>query len=182
MAINNSIPDSFVAGTTVQYERSYSDYPTSNWNMTLFIAGVAVFSIPATESNNKFLITISANQTKNFPAGNYRWEERVTDGTNVYIAGTGTVVVLADIAQATAGSLLSWEEKTLKVVEDALMGRLSADMESYSIDGRAVSKIPSRELLGIRNSLRRAVNAQKNIGKMGPTVLTVFKPNNDVMP
>ena len=94
-------------------------------------------------------------------AGTCRWVERVTHGDGRLLdVASGSVVVTADLAAARAGDLQSWEEKTLAIVEAALAGRLTSDIESYQILGRAVSKIPAKDLLRLRGELRATVSAR----------------------
>ena len=53
------------------------------------------------------------------------------------------------------------------VVEAALAGRLTSDIQSYQIAGRSVNKIPISELLQIRGRLRAAIWRQNNPGQLG---------------
>jgi hypothetical protein len=78
-----------------------------------------------------------------------------------------------------AGSFVTWEEKTLTVVEAALQGRLTADIEHYQIAGRAVQRIPIQELRKIRGELRAAVWRQQNPGKLGVPYKVEFNTNDE---
>jgi hypothetical protein len=172
------MPASFTAGTTVQYTRSHSEFAANaGWSMKIHVAGGGVIHEAATPSGAAFVVTLSATETANLPPGTYQWEERVTKAGEEFVAASGIVEVYKNIAQATEGSFLSKDEQDLVVVEAAITGRLTSDMESYSINGRTVNKIPMRELMTIRAELRRAINARKHPGTLGPRVLSVFKPN-----
>lgn len=172
------MPDSFAAGTTVTYRRTVAAYPAGGvWNLTVYLSGVSTLAKVAGQDGEEYVVTLTAAETATLGAGKYQWVERVVKSPEVFEVASGTVVVEPNIATAAAGSMQTWEEKTLVVVEAALTGKLTADMESYSIHGRTVNKIPTRELMQIRAELKRAVNAQRNPGKLGPTVLAQFVPN-----
>jgi hypothetical protein len=72
-----------------------------------------------------------------------------------------------NVSVAAAGAFNSWEERTLAVIEAVLSGRLTADIQSYQIAGRSVTKIPITELLAMRGNLRAVIWRQTNPGKLG---------------
>ncbi len=171
----SDLPDNFHAGTTVTYSRAGGDYPANQgWSRDLYLAGASVLKVAGTASGADFLFTLDAASTAKLKAGTYQWKELATKAGEVRIADSGTVNVLFNIAAAGAGDAQSWEEATLAVVEDVLANRITADTQAYSIAGRAVTKIPVKELLELRVTLKRAVQAQKNPGVLGPQVLVRF--------
>lgn len=170
-----ALPEAFAAGTTVKYSRSFTGYPASaGWTAKLHLAGVTVLTIEAATDGDSFAFTLAATATKDLLPGNHQWREIVEKDGEKFIAASGVVRVEPDVEAATAGSLASWEETSLAVVEAALGGRLTSDMESYQIAGRAIVKIPVNELMKLRNQLRAAVRAQARPGRMGPTVVVQF--------
>jgi hypothetical protein len=170
-----ALPEAFAAGTTVKYTRSFSDYPASaGWTAKLHLAGVTVLTVESDADGASFVFTLAATATADLKPGNHLWREIVEKAGEKFIAASGMVRVEPDVEAATAGSLQGWEEAQLAVVEAALAGRLTSDMESYQIAGRAIVKIPASELLKLRNQLRAAVNAQSRPGRMGPTVVVEF--------
>jgi hypothetical protein len=82
----------------------------------------------------------------------------------------GRIMCEPNLALANAGAALSYEEQTLLVLEAAIQGRLTADIENYSIAGRSVSKIPARELLALRGQFKAIVWRQRNPGRITQTV------------
>jgi len=165
------IPASFAAGTTVKYTRTYADFPADQgWSLTLHLRGASVRDITATPTDASFSITIGAGAapgTADITPGEYTWEERVTKAGEVFTppGGAGTVRVLANTATAAAGALQSQAEKDLVIVEAKISGRLTADLEDYQIAGRAVRKIPIKELYKIRDRLRSEIRAARTKGK-----------------
>lgn len=160
----SAMPAQFVAGTTVSYTRSSSEYPaTDGWSLSVYLAGPAALAKAATASGADYAVTLTATDTALAP-GLYTWSEQVTKAGVVQEIGSGTVSVLANPALAVGASQQAWEEKTLAVVEAALSGQLTTGMASYQIAGRAVSKIPIADLRALRADLRAALARRRRGG------------------
>jgi hypothetical protein len=162
------IPDRIAAGTTVKYSRTFADFPASaGWAMKVWLAGAIASGVDAVVDGDGFDVTLTATFTATLTPGNYRWVERVTKASEIYDAASGTLVVTPNLATATSGSVLSYEEKTLAVIESALTGSLTKGMESYQIDGIAVVKLDAEKLEKLRIKYQNAVNRMKNGGRLG---------------
>jgi len=168
------IPASFTAGTTVKFRRTYADYPADQgWTLTGYLRGAAIRDYVAVAAGASFDFTFAATGagppagTDSLTPGNYVWEERVSKAGEVYTppGGTATVQVIQNTATAAAGDLQSKDEKDLVVVEAAISGRLTADLESYEIAGRAVKKIPIKELYKIKAHLVAKIRAARRKGE-----------------
>jgi hypothetical protein len=85
-----------------------------------------------------------------------------------------------NVSSAAAGVFNTWEERTLAVVEAAISGRLTSDIQTYQIAGRSVSKIPILELRQIRGELRAAIWRQNNPGQLGVPYKVTFTPDAEV--
>jgi hypothetical protein len=175
MTTLTSLPESFAAGTTVAYTRTLTDYPANGgWTLSLVLNGIDRLAKNAAANGADHAMTLLAAETSPLRAGLYTFEERVTKSPEVYTVSSGQVTVTANLTTAAVGELQSWEEKTLAVVEAALEGRLASDLESYQIAGRAVTKIPAKELMAIRNELSARVARMKNGGQIGRRHLARF--------
>lgn len=84
-----------------------------------------------------------------------------------------------NVATAAAGTFNTWEEQTLVVVEAAIAGRLTSDIQAYQIAGRSVSKIPIAELRTIRGELKAAIWRQTNPGRLGEPYKVEFQFENE---
>lgn len=174
MFTDTMMPATISSGTTVTYRRSLPDYPANQgWQLTVYLAGKSILNVAAVANGPDHDVTLTATQTAALAAGVYTWVERVVKGTEKYDVARAVVTVLADLAAATAGSLQSFEEKTLAVLEAAISGQLTDRVRSYQIFGRAVEKIPMDELRSLRNEFLAAVQQQKT-GKVGRTLLGRF--------
>lgn len=154
-----ALPTSIIAGTTVSYLRTLEDYDPSEWTLTLYLRGIGQADVQASPEAGSFRVIIPANE--GLAGGTYRWEERVSKGAEVYSVGSGFVVVAPDLATAGEGDLQSAAEKELILINAAIQGRIPKDQESYQIAGRALSRIPLRDLYTIRAQLQAAVNREK---------------------
>ncbi len=181
-----ALPERITQGTAVDYRRTLSEFPASaGWSMTLYIAGAAVLSEAATVDGDSFLIALANAETATLTPGVYQWEERVTKAGKTYVADSGVVEVLANIATATAGSLQSFNSKMLAAVEGAIGIRLGIGsaipqdvIEQYEVGSRSITKMSLRELYDLRSRLRLAVRNEANPGKLGPQVRVVFPSVN----
>lgn len=174
-------PDVIVPGTTVKWTSSFSDYPASaGWTLKVYLAGLSQFAggngIAGSASGNDFAFTLSTTDT-NLLAGGYRWQLIATKSGETYLAASGVLTVLEGVAGAAAGSG-SFLEEQLVVVEAAINKRLTADMESYQIAGRAVVKIPMNDLFRLRAEIKAALYRERNPGRIGPSSRIAFGPRS----
>lgn len=159
----------------MSYTRTVTDFPATSWTLKLTLAGPKVLTVTAATSGTDFVVTLSATQTAALEAGAYVYVERVESGVERYDVERGAVTVTADPTLAGPGDLQSKEEKMLVVVEAAIDGTLASGMQSYQILGRAVSKIPIRELMELRSQLKAAIAARKS-GSISRPILIRFTP------
>jgi hypothetical protein len=171
--IPDVVPDHFPAGTTVKFTRSFGDFqPSDGWLYTIYLNGLTQkFNKAATILDNIFQIEFIPSDTASLNPGPFRYAERLTNsGTGEVYDLTGDELVIniePNVATAAAGAFNTWEEQTLVVVEAAIQGRLTSDIQAYQIAGRSVSKIPIAELRTIRGELRAAIWRQNHPGQLG---------------
>lgn len=167
------MPDHFPAGTTVKFTRSLNDFlPSDGWAYTIYLNGLTQkINKAATVVDGIFQIEFVPTDTASLNPGPFRYAERLTNSltAEVYdITGDELVInIEPNVASAAAGVFNTWEERTLAIVEAAIAGRLTSDIQSYQIAGRSVSKIPITELRTIRGELRAAIWRQNNPGQIG---------------
>lgn len=81
-----------------------------------------------------------------------------------------------NVGSSDAGAFVTFVEKTLAIIEAAITGRLTADIQSYQIAGRAVNKIPVEELMQLRGKYRSMQWRLQNPGKLGQAYRFGFPP------
>lgn len=171
--IADVVPTNFPAGTTVKYTRSLNDFqPSDGWVYTIYLNGLTQkFSKAATVLDNIFQIEFLPSDTASLNPGPFRYAERLTNsGTGEVYDITGDELVIniePNVGSAAAGAFNTWEERTLAIVEAAISGRLTSDIQAYQIAGRSVSKIPIQQLRTIRGELRAAIWRQNHPGQIG---------------
>lgn len=183
--IPDVVPDHFPAGTTVKFTRSLDDFsPADGWAYSIYLNGLTQkFNKAASVVDNIFQIELVPSDTASLNPGPFRYAERLTNSVTgeVYdITGDELVInIEPNVGSAAAGTFNTFEEKTLAVVEAAIAGRLTSDIQAYQIAGRSVSKIPIQELRIIRGELRAAIWRQNNPGQLGVPYRVSFETENE---
>lgn len=162
------IPTEIVVGDFVQWKSTaYStDYPNTSHTLA-FIARSATganleFTINATNTGDDYLFTADSSTTSAYTFGHYHYQVEVveTSSSNRIILDQGEIEVLADLDVNNVDPR-THAEKMLQKIESVLENRADADVSSYSIAGRSLTKMSPEELLTWRDYYRREVKAYK---------------------
>lgn len=175
MSVLTEMPERFAAGTTVELLLTSTDYPANDgWTLSLSLAGAGVLTVAGASSGADHAITLTAAQTADLPAGSYRWALDASKAGTVKRFASGRLAVEPNLAAAGAGDLQSTNEKILAAIEAVIASRLGTatgslpkDIESYAIDGIAVTKIPMEQLERMRTRYAFAVAREKRGGGIG---------------
>jgi len=162
------VPRAIVIGDLVQFKLTQfsSDYPNTSHSMTFMArsgTGANVeFSIAASNSGDDYLFSASSNATAAFTAGLYHYQIEVleTSSNNRLILDQGELDVTVDL-DVNAVDPRTHAEKMLQKIEAVLENRADADVSSYSIAGRSLTKMSPEELLTWRDNYRREVKAHR---------------------
>ncbi len=155
-AIPVGVPAEAVAGDTLEFDYSHSDFPVADgWSPTLILRGNHDFTSQAghiTTEGDTYKFKVPAAEFV-IAAGSYRYAISFSKDGDRVTAESGTMRITADPTAALNSK--SHAEKMLEIVEARLEGRLIDDIESYSIGGRSVTLLSMSELRSIRASLHR---------------------------
>ena len=162
------VPRSIVIGDLVQFKLTQfsTDYPNTSHSMTFMArsgTGANVeFSIAASNSGDDYLFSASSAATSAFTAGLYHYQIEVleTSSNNRLILDQGELDVTVDL-DVNAVDPRTHAEKMLQKIEAVLENRADADVSSYSIAGRSLTKMSPEELLTWRDNYRREVKAYR---------------------
>lgn len=162
------VPKSIVIGDLVQFKLTQfsTDYPNTSHSMTFMARsgeGANVeFSIAASNSGDDYLFSASSAATSAFTAGLYHYQIEVleTSSNNRLILDQGELDVTVDL-DVNAVDPRTHAEKMLQKIEAVLENRADADVSSYSIAGRSLTKMTPEELLTWRDNYRREVKAYR---------------------
>lgn len=170
-------PQTLVAGDSWRWDTSWADYSAADgWVLSYVLLGASAFPIAGagmiTAVGDGWAVRVAAAATADLAAGSYWLVGYVTLGADRFEVYRDRVTITANFAALQDGR--SSTERELAIVDAAISGRLTADLQSYQVQGRAVNKIPIEELHRIRGFLRSQVWRERHPGQLGPTVQVRF--------
>ena len=151
-------PAKIKAGDLTQWKRTDlgTDYANSSYTLEysarLEGTGSTEIEITASASGDDYLVQVNSLTTASYTVGVYRWQAYITrnsDSQRLTI-DQGSWEVLANRDAATTDPR-SHPRIMLEKIESILEGRAAADVSSYSINGRSLTKIPIEELMNFRS-------------------------------
>ena len=162
-------PVTIYKGETIVWNRKdLTDYPVGSyamsWTARLESNGGTAFSATVTEVDDYYKFTLDNSSTGGYTTGDYFWVLKVTQSSDSeeLIIDTGKITVKDNYFGST-GDTRSHAKIMLDKIESILEGRADADVSSYSIQGRSLSKISINELLQWRDYYK--AEYQKEIAK-----------------
>jgi hypothetical protein len=176
--IPSTEPTNFAAGETVQWTKSVADYPsTAGWSLIYSIRGPTVFpnATATPNADGSYSITIAAVDTAPLKAGLYLWASHAYKaGPPIlrYAIERGVILVTANLD--TVETIETHAAEVLPIIEAAIKGRLTGDMQQYTIAGRQIMKIPIRELYALRAQYRAELAKERNTKRANPTRAVTF--------
>lgn len=164
-------PSSFVAGDTVKWTRSLSDYSAADgWTLKYAIRGAkAVDVIAETDTDGAgFAVTLSAAESAKLTAGQYQIVGYVVsdddDPEQYTVYGPAAITVEANVANAQAGDLANGDEALLAATDAAILALTTGGVSAYSIGSRAVTKLDLPDLRTQRGILKARLRKQQSEG------------------
>jgi len=178
-------PLQFAIGDFVQWKREdiVGDYPTATHSaeyVARISGGGSEIKVTATETSTYYLFTISSADSASFTKGHYHWQLEVTETSsgNRIIIDTGTLDIHYDLDDNVDPR--SHAQIMIDKIESILQGKADADVASYSINGRSLTKMSFDDLIKARDFYRKeyAKELQKERAAQGDntgaTVLVRF--------
>jgi len=174
-------PTQIIAGDRAAWKRTDlgTDYAPASYSLKysarLEDSGSTEIEITASESGSDYIIEVGQSTTTAYTAGVYHWQAYITrtsDSERVTV-DSGTWEIKANRDAATTDPR-NHVKKVLDAIESVIEGRASKDQESYSIQGRALSRTPIADLITLRDKYRaewvreqRAERIKNNLGHSG---------------
>ena len=151
-------PAKIIAGDLIQWKRTDlgSDYANGSYTLKyssrLEGTGSTEFEITASASGDDYLVSVSKSTTANYTAGTYHWQMYITRNSDSerLTLDTGTWEVVANRDAATTDPR-THAKIMVEKIEALLEGRADADVASYSIAGRSLTKLSIDELMTWRD-------------------------------
>jgi hypothetical protein len=182
-AIPTTEPTKIVAGTTVQWTRTFTDYPASDYTLSYAIRGPSAIAVTVEADGDDYAAEISDAVTADALAGDYAWQAfcEAEDGSR-YLVGSGMLEVVADLATISG----RWEGRVQeRVIADAILAVITGQATSQQMQiasvlmgEQQITRIQParlREEYEVWNA--RALEAERRAGLIprgGATVLARF--------
>ena len=165
---DNVWPTTFRAGDSFAVTASFTSYdPANNWNYKVAFRGPSALDITAVSdsANGVFYVTGSAATTAVLSEGLYDIVGYVYNNLGErYTVTNVKMTILPDLAADTS-ERITHAQKVLDVIEAVIEGRITDDVESFSISGRSVTHIPMKELMEMRVVYKRELFKLKKTGQ-----------------
>lgn len=161
--------------------------PSDGWTLTYYLtsssAQISAAADIATAGN--WRLTLSATATAALSADGdtveaVAWVAIASQDSESYPVRNGRLTLQPSPLQQTSGAT-THAERALSLIEAAIEGRLPTGMESYQVQGRAISKIPIADLYKLRASYRAEVRRQR-FGSAGTMQVVFSRPGGVSIP
>jgi len=168
-------PTHFAIGDFVQWKREdiVGDYPvathSAEWVARLAHGTSSEIKVAATEASTYYLFSIASTDSAAFTQGHYHWQLEITETatSNRIIIDTGTLDIDFDLDDNVDPR--SHAQVMIDKIESVLQGKADADVASYSINGRSLTKMSFEDLNSARDYYRKeyAKELQKERARQG---------------
>ena len=180
-------PEKIIIGDYLLWKRTdlVSDYPLADYSMEyvarLTAGGNTEIKVAATETNGTYVFEVDSSTSANYVAGFYHWQLEVTKtstGDRVAIE-TGTFTAVEDL-DVNGADPRTHAEIMITKIQTILEGKADADVSSYSINGRSLTKLSYEELVDARDYYRkeyiteRRTEDARNGNRSSQTILVRF--------
>ena len=155
-------PETVVVGDFIQWKRTDlgTDYPNNLYTAT-YVAritggGANEIILTGTASGEDYLFTVESVDSADFAPGSYHWQLEIvrnSDSNRIVVdRGVFTAIVDLDVNQSDPRT---HAEIMVAKIESLLSGKADADVSSYSIAGRSLTKLSFSELVEARDYYKR---------------------------
>ena len=154
-------PASVVAGDTLAWRKTLSDYPAGDgWVLSYRLINAAgKIDITAAADGDDHLVGVTAAASAAYVAGDYTWTSQATLGAERHTVEQGRITIKPDLADEAAGfDTRSTAKKTLDLLDAALEAHGSRAWTSeYEIAGRRMKFRSPGDFLALRDKLKAEV-------------------------
>lgn len=154
--------------TWLFYQNPVGDYkPSAGYVLTYYLANASgVISIICTThaTEDKWQAAATAAATALYTAGLYSYTAVATKAAESVTIDSGEVKILTGLTAAVDNR--THVKKMLDAIEALLEGRAVADVESYSIAGRQLTKMKFTELVTLRDKYKAEYIGEQQAAKV----------------
>jgi len=118
--------------------------------------GNTEIKVAATEQNGTYVFEVDSATSAAYAAGFYHWQLEVTETAsgNRVVLERGTFTAVEDL-DTNGADPRSHAEIMITKIESILSGKADADVASYSINGRSLTKMSFEDLINARDFYRK---------------------------
>jgi hypothetical protein len=160
--VSRQIPKIFNAGDTLQFSASFTSVnsaytPGNGYSLEYYVRGECNFTATgsANGADNGWVVNFPPTATENVPGGLYSYIARVKKNADVFTVDQGNITVKPNLETAEADTQVEHVQRVLSAIADAIEGRITDDVQQFSIAGRSLVHIPAMELLEIQSRYMR---------------------------
>lgn len=164
-------PRELVVGDFLQWKRSdiAVDYPPSlhsaEYVARITGGGANEIKLAATEpsGDDYYLFTVTSAESADFAPGKYHWQLEITETAsgNRIVVDIGDFTAIPDMDDNQADPRIH-AEIMIDKIQSILEGKADADVSSYSIAGRSITKMTFEELMAARDRYRAELVKHEN--------------------
>ena len=145
------IPSVINQGDSLDWTESESDYLASDgWVIGYNLVSSSVrINFESTADGDDHSLDLTVATTTAWTPGNYSYQRYATDGTERVTLNNGTVEIKRDFL--TAGDERSHAQICVDNIQAVLENRATIDQESYTINGRSLTRMSIDDLLKLYN-------------------------------
>lgn len=178
-SVPTAMPDSFVAGDTVQWtvpRGDVGDYPTSEgWTLTAHLLGPSTLRVLAAVVGADYQVTLDAAATKLLRAGTYRCVVHAQLGVERYTVGATAIVrVQPDPAAVRDGEAVSFAEQMLAAARTLYTQIVADPLAEYTYGDKQARRWSLAEARAELAQWQQAVWRERHPGHFAPRVATTF--------
>jgi len=162
-------PDKMTAGVTWKWTKDLPDYPASAWSLVYYLRkdGATGKTFTGTADGDTHSVIVAAATTAAYASGVYDFIGWVTGGTaEKYEVFNGRIEVLPNPTNSSAYDPRSHARRVLELIEAAMEGRIPNGLESYSIGGRSLNKIPLNQLRELYEKYKQDVLSEEQAERL----------------
>lgn len=132
-------PATVVAGDTITWTKSFSDYPATTWTLKYRLLNSAgKIDITASASGSDYLVSVSSTTSASYTAGDYDYIAWVEKAGERHTVGQGRITVTANLATANTFDGRSDARKIYEALMTAYQSAVAsrAFVAEYEVAGR----------------------------------------------
>lgn len=168
--VTEATPARIIAGDTAQWQKTFSDYPASaGWALkySLVKAGNK-YDIDGTAAGDDFLMTATAATTAAWAKGSYKYQARMTKGSEAHTVEQGNIEIVANYSTAAGGlDDRTHARKVLDAIEAVIENRATMDQQEYQIGDRMLKRTDLADLYKLRSQYKALVANEEKLANAG---------------